>query len=80
MSLRGSQPDHGFLYGGGKKEFIQIEDSYPEGAILSIQATEVGTSTMVVVKCSDKVEESGDNIDAPLCGLLYKEEEDSLLT
>ena len=33
---------------------------------------------MVVVKWSDKVEGSGDNIDLPLCGGLYKEEEDSL--
>ena len=30
---------------------------------------------MVVVKWSDKVEGSGDNIDSSLCGGLYKEEE-----
>ena len=30
-------------------------------------------SNMVVVKWSDKVEGLGDNIDAPLCGVLYKE-------
>ena len=35
---------------------------------------------MVVVKWSDKVEGSGDNIDSPLCGGLYKEEEDYLVT
>ena len=46
---------------------------------MSNQATEGGTSTMVVVKCSDKVEGSGDNIYSPLCGGLYKEEEDSLV-
>ena len=34
---------------------------------------------MVVVKWSDKVEGSGDDIYSPLCGGLYKEEEDSLL-
>ena len=34
---------------------------------------------MVVVKWSDKIEGSGDNIDSPLCGKLYKEEEDSLV-
>ena len=34
---------------------------------------------MVVVKWSDKVEGSGDDIDLPLCGGLYKEEEDSLV-
>ena len=30
---------------------------------------------MVVVKWSDKVEGSGDNIYSPLCGGLYKEED-----
>ena len=34
---------------------------------------------MVVVKWSDKVEGSGDNIDSPLCGGLYKEEDSSLV-
>ena len=34
---------------------------------------------MVVVKWSDKVEGSGDDIDLPLCGGLYKKEEDFLV-
>ena len=34
---------------------------------------------MVVVKFSGKVLVSGYNIDSPLYGLLYKEEDDSLL-
>ena len=34
---------------------------------------------MVVVKWSDKVEGSVDNIDNNLCGGLYKEEDDSLV-
>ena len=34
---------------------------------------------MVVVKLSDMVLGSGDNIDAPLCGGLYKEEENLLV-
>ena len=34
----------------------------------------------MVVKWSDKVEGLGDIIDAPLCGVLYKKEEDSLVT
>ena len=34
---------------------------------------------MVFVKWSDKVKGYGDNIDLPLCGVLYKEEEDSLV-
>ena len=58
---------------------IQIEDSAPEGAIISNQYTEGGKSTMVVVKWSDKVEGSGDNMDSPLCRGLYKEEEDYLV-
>ena len=31
---------------------------------------------MLVVKWSDKVEGSGDDIDSPLCGGLYKEDKD----
>ena len=34
---------------------------------------------MVVVKWSDKVEGSGDNLYAPLCVRLYREEDDSLV-
>ena len=34
---------------------------------------------MLVIKCSEKVEGSGDNIDSPLWGGLYKEEDDYLL-
>ena len=34
---------------------------------------------MVVVKWSDKVEGCGDNIYSSLCGVLYKEEDDSLV-
>ena len=34
---------------------------------------------MLVVKWSDKVEGYGHNIDSPLCGGLYKEDEDSLV-
>ena len=56
-----------------------MEDSAPEGARISNQAPEGETSTTVVVKCSDKVEGYGDNIDSPLCNGLYKEEEDSLV-
>ena len=35
---------------------------------------------MLVAKWSDKFEGSGDNIDSPLCGGLYKEEENSLVS
>ena len=34
---------------------------------------------MVVIKCSEKVEGSVYNIDSPLCGELYKEDDDSLV-
>ena len=40
-----------------------MEYSVPEGAIISNQAPEGETSTMVVGKWSDKVEGSGDNRD-----------------
>ena len=35
---------------------------------------------MVVIKRSEKVEESGDNIYSPLCGGSYKEEDNYLVT
>ena len=80
LSLRGSQPNHGFFSEEDKKDFIHIEYLAPEGAIISNQAPEGETSTMLVVKWSDKIEGSGDNINSPLCGGLYKEEENSLVT
>ena len=43
------------------------------------QATEVEISAMLVVKWLYKVGVSRDTIDAPLCGILYKEEEYSLV-
>ena len=79
MSPRGSQSVHGLFYEKEKQESIHIEDLAPEGAITSNQAPEGETSTMVVVKCSDKVEGYGDNIDSPLCSGLYKEEDNSLI-
>ena len=57
-----------------------MEDSAPEGAMISNQAQYLKTFKMVVIKWSDKVEGSGNNIDSPLCGGLYKKEEDSLVT
>ena len=76
LSPRGSQSVHGFLSEEKKQESIQTEDLAPEGARISNQAPEEETYTMVVVKLSDKVEGSGDDIDLPLCGGLYKEETD----
>ena len=72
LSPRGIQPDRILFSEEEKQESKQIEDLDPEVTITSNQAPEGGTSTMVVVKWSDKVEESGDNIYAPLCGRLYK--------
>ena len=79
LSTRGSQPDRGFFSEEEKQESIRIEYSAPEGAIISNQAPEGEKYNMVVVKWSYKVEGSGDNIDTPLCGGLYKEEDDSLM-
>ena len=80
MSPRGSQPDCGFFSEQEKQQYTQIEDLAKYGAIISNQAPEAGTSTMVVVKWSDKVEGYGDNIYSPLCSGLYKEEDDSLVS
>ena len=76
LSPRGSQYVHGFFSEEEKQQSIQTEDSAPEGAIISNQSPEGGTSTMVVVKWSEKVEGYVDDIDSPLCGGLYKEETD----
>ena len=62
-----------------KQDSIKIEYSAPDGSIISNQAPQGGKSTMLVIKWSEKVEGSGDNIDSPLCGGLYKEEDDSLV-
>ena len=56
-----------------------MEDSAPEVEMISNEDPEEEASKTVVIKRSDKVEGSGDNIDLPLCGGLYKEKEDSLV-
>ena len=64
MSPRGSQSVNGFFTEEEKQEPTQMEYSAPEGAIISNKDPEEETSKMVVVvKWSDKVEGSGDNID-----------------
>ena len=69
---RGSQSVHGFFSKDDNQDSIQVEDQAPEGSIITNQATEGETYTMVVIKWREKVEESGDNINSPLCGELYK--------
>ena len=59
LSPRGGQYVHSFFSEEDKQESIQIEYSDPERAIISNQAPEGETSTMVVVKWSDKVEGYG---------------------
>ena len=79
LSPRGSQYVPGFFSEEEKQESIRIEDLAPEGEIINNQYLEGGTSTMVVIKCSEKEEGYGYNIDSPLCGGLYKEDDDSLV-
>ena len=73
LSPRGSQSVHGFFSEEDNQESTRIEDSAPYRAIIINQDPEGGRYTMLVVKWSDKVEGSGDDIDSPLCGGLYKE-------
>ena len=75
MSPRGSQSVRGFFSEEEKQEFMRMEDSVPEGALINNEAPEEEASKMVVIKWSDKVEWYGDNIYSPLCSGLYKEEE-----
>ena len=49
MSPRGIQYVLGFFSEEEKQESIRIEDSAPEGAIISNQAPDGGTSTMVLL-------------------------------
>ena len=58
LSPRGSQYVHGFFSEKYKQESILMEDSAPEGAIMSNQAPEEEASKTVVIKRSDKVEGS----------------------
>ena len=80
LSPRGSQYVHGFFSEEEKQESIRMEDSAPEGEMISKESPKEESSKMVVIKWPDKVEGSGNNIYSLLCGGLYKEEEDSLVT
>ena len=79
MSPRGIQSVQNFFSEEENQESIWIEDSAPKGSITRNQAPEGGTYIMVVFKCSGKVEGYGENIESPLCGGLYKEEDDYLV-
>ena len=72
LSPRGSQSVHGFFSEEEKQQSTQTENSAPEGAIISNQAPERETSTMVVVKWSDKVEGYGDDIFAPVRWIIQR--------
>ena len=50
LSPRGSQSVHGFFSKEENQEYIQTEYLAPEGSIISNQAPEGETYTMVVVK------------------------------
>ena len=50
MSPRGSEPDFGFFSEEEKQDSEQIEDSDPEGYIITNQASEGAIFTMVVIK------------------------------
>ena len=79
MYPRGTKYVHGFFYEEDKQESIRIEYSALEGSIITKQAPEGGTSAMEVIKWSENVKGSGDNIYSTLCGGLYKEEDYSLV-
>ena len=74
LSPGGIQSVHGFFYEEEKQESIWSEYSAPEAGKISNQDPEGETSTMLIIKWTEKMEGSGDNIDSPLCGVLYKEQ------
>ena len=55
LSPRGSQSVHSFFSEEEKQESLWMEYSSPEGAIMSNQAPEEETYTMVVVNCLQTV-------------------------
>ena len=79
LSPRGSKSVNSFFSEEEKQESIHIEDSDPEGEIISNKAPDGGPYTMLVIKLPRKVGGPGDNIDSPLCGGLYNGEEYSLV-
>ena len=62
LSPRRSQPDRGFFSEEDEQEPIQTEGLGLKGEILSNQDLEGEISIMVVIKHSEKVQGSGDNI------------------
>ena len=66
LSPRRRKSVHGFFSEKEKQDFIRVEDSAPEGAVIRNEAPEEEASKMVDVKWSNKVEGSVDTIDSPL--------------
>ena len=48
----GGQSVHGFFSEEKKQDYIRMEDSAPEGAIITNQAPDGETTTMVIIKKS----------------------------
>ena len=70
---RGIKPDRGFFSEEEKQEYIHIEGSALEIAIIINQTLEGEISTMVVVKWLDAIKGQIVKVDSLLCGGLYKE-------
>ena len=79
LSPRGGQSVHSFFSEEDKQESTCMKYSDLEEAMISNESPKEESSKIVVIRWSDKVEGSVDNIYSPLCGGLYKEEEDSLV-
>ena len=79
LSPRRSQSVHCFFFEEEKQEYIRIEDSASEGARISNQASEGEIYTMVVIKWSGAIKGPRVKVDGPLCGGLYKEDNESII-
>ena len=69
---RGIQPNCGFFSEEEKQESIHIEDSAPEGEIISNQDPEGEIYNMVVIKWSYAIKYPRAEVYGPLCDVLYK--------
>ena len=76
----GIEPNSGFFSEEGKQESTCKEVLALEGVTRSNQASEGAISALVVLKCSDGVEEPRVKLYYPLVGVLYKKDNEFIVT
>lgn len=82
LNPRGIQSTHSLFYEEYNQESTQAKSVAPEGSIIHNLDLEgsIYKRTMVVVKCPNTIEGLGDKVNAPLCGVVYKAEDNYIVT